>query len=267
MIVEEVEAQYNIRRRHPESPGHYARYQAESERVRNTLACDLDVPYGTSAGETLDIFRAASARGPLFVFIHGGYWRALDKRDVSFIAEPFVAAGIGVVTINYDLTPKVEVEEIVAQSRRALRWVDQHLDRLGGDPDQVFVGGHSAGGHLAAMALLAEPALRLAGAVALSGIFDLVPLLHTNVNDAIRLDETRARALSPLHHWRPTSTPLLVGVGGGETDGFITQSTRFAAAAGVPAHVWPALDHYTLMHELARPDSAVHRAVADFIRR
>lgn len=265
MIVEAFEADYNIRRRHPESPGHYARYQAESERVRKSLPCEIDVAYGASAGETLDVFPAARRGGPVFVFIHGGYWRALDKRDVSFIAEPFVAAGIGVVTINYDLAPRVEVEEIVAQTRRALRWIEGNPGRLGGDPARIFVGGHSAGGHLAAMALLAAPPLHLAGAVALSGIFDLVPLLHTNVNEAIRLDEDRARRLSPLCHWRPTATPLLVGVGGGETNGFIVQSTRFAEIAGVPAHVWPDLDHYTILHELARPDSPVHREVARFI--
>lgn len=265
MIDEAFEAQYNIRRRHPESPGHYARYAAESERVRQSLACELDVPYGPSPGETLDIFPAATRGGPVLVFIHGGYWRALDKRDVSFIAEPFVAAGIGVITINYDLTPKVEVEEIVRESERALRWVEAHLAGLGGDPAQIFVGGHSAGGHLSAMALLAEPPLPLAGAILLSGVFDLVPLLRTNVNDAIRLDEARARALSPVYHWKPTRVPILVGVGGAETDGFIGQSQEFADVAGVPAHVWPGLDHYTIMHELARADSQVHRAVAGFI--
>jgi arylformamidase len=265
MIDEAFEAQYNIRRRHPESPAHYARYTAESERVRRSLACELDVAYGTSAGETLDIFPAARPGGAVLVFIHGGYWRALDKRDVSFVAEPFVAAGTSVVAINYDLTPKVEVEEIVRQSERALRWVAAHMTRIGGDAARLFVGGHSAGGQLSAWALLAAPPLPLAGAVLLSGVFDLEPLLHTNVNEQLRLDPPRARALSPVHHWRPTKVPMLVGVGGAETDGFIDQSRRFADVAGVPANVWAGLDHYTILHELARPDSDVHRAVAGFI--
>src|SRR5580704_3795254 len=141
MIEEAFEAEYNIRRRHPESPRHYARYAADSAAARAALGGQLDLRYGEGAGETLDFFPAARADVPLFLFIHGGYWRALDKGDFSFIAPAFVAAGIAVALINYDLTPKVTVETIVAQTQRGVLWVHENARRLGFDRDRLVVGG------------------------------------------------------------------------------------------------------------------------------
>ena len=257
MIDEAFEAEYNIRRRHPESPQHYARYAADSAAARATLPCRIDLRYGKAPGETLDFFPAATADAPLFLFIHGGYWRALDKSDFSFIAPPFVAAGIAVALINYDLTPKVTVETIVAQTQRAIRWVHDNaalpFDRRG-----LVVGGHSAGGQLAAMALAAEPGLPIAAGIALSGVFDLVPLLKTNVNVQLTLDETRARALSPTHHPRSDRAPHLIGVGSAESGGFIWQSRAYAERVGKVAKIYPGLDHYTIMSALADPASDVH---------
>jgi arylformamidase len=266
MIDEAYEAEYNIRRRHPESPRHYARYAAESEAARSGLSCQIDRCYGEADGERFDFFPAAHRGVPLFLFIHGGYWRALDKRDFSFIAPSFVAAGIAVALINYELAPKATVEEIVAQTQRAIGWTHSRASELGFDPRRLVVGGHSAGGHLTAMALAAEPALPIAPGVAISGVFDLVPLLKTNVNVQLALDKDRAGQLSPMHHPRPARAPALICVGGGESDGFIGQSRNFAAHIGKRARVYPRLDHYTIMSELARPGSDIHhevRAVID----
>jgi len=221
MIDEAVDAHYNIRRRHPESPQHYARYAADSAAARAALGGRIDLRYGDADGERLDFFPAASADPPLFLFIHGGYWRALDKRDFSFIAPAFVAAEISLALINYDLTPKVTVETIVAQTRRAIGWTHKNAGELGFDPNRLIVGGHSAGGHLTAMALAADPRLPIAAGIAISGVFDLVPLLKTNVNEQLTLDEARARNLSPMHHPRPERAFGLVCVGGAEIDGFI----------------------------------------------
>jgi arylformamidase len=257
MIDEAFEAQYNIRRRHPESPQHYARYIADSAATRAALDGKLDLRYGPAPGETFDFFPAAHADAPLFLFIHGGYWRALDKGDFSFIAPPFVAAGIAVALINYDLTPKVTVEIIVAQAQQAIGWI--HNDNgLMFDRRRLVVGGHSAGGQLTALALAAEPRLPIAAGIALSGVFDLVPLLKTNVNVQLTLDEARARALSPMHHPRLDRAPDLVCVGGAESDGFIWQSRAYAERVGRTAKVYPGLDHYTIMSALADPASAVH---------
>jgi arylformamidase len=257
MIEEAFEAEYNIRRRHPESPQHYARYAADSAAARATLRGHLDLRYGEEPGETLDFFPAARADAPLFFFIHGGYWRALDKSDFTFIAPPFVAAGIAVALVNYDLTPKVTVETIVAQTQRAICWVYDN-GALPFDRNRLVVGGHSAGGQLTATALAAEPRLPIAAGVALSGVFDLVPLLKTNVNVQLTLDEARARALSPMHHPRPDRAPALICVGGAESDGFIWQSRAYAEKVGKTAKVYQGLDHYTIMSALADPASDVH---------
>lgn len=259
MIDESVDAQYNIRRRHPESPQHYARYEADSAAARAALECRIDLRYGEMTGETLDFFPAARRDAPLFFFVHGGYWRALDKRDFSFIAPPFVAAGIAVALVNYDLTPKVTVETIVAQVLRGVAWTHARATTFGFDPNRLIVGGHSAGGQLTAMALAAD--LPIAAGIAISGVFDLVPLLKTNVNVQLALDEARARALSPMHHPRPDRAPALICVGGAETGGFIEQTRDFAAKVGREAVVYPGLDHYTIISELARPDSGIHRDV------
>lgn len=257
MIEEAFEAEYNIRRRHPESPQHYARYAADSAAARAALGGPLDLRYGEAPGETLDFFPAGRADAPLFFFIHGGYWRALDKDDFTFIAPPFVAAGIAVALVNYDLTPKVTVETIVAQTQHAIRWVyDQ--EKLSFDRNRLVVGGHSAGGQLTALALAAEPRLPIAAGIAMSGVFDLVPLLKTNVNVQLTLDEARARALSPMRHPRPDRAPALICVGGAESDGFIWQSRAYAEKIGKPAKVYPGLDHYTIMSALADPASDVH---------
>lgn len=266
MIDEAVDAEYNIRRRHPESPQHYARYETDSAAARVALGGRIDLRYGEAEGERLDFFPAAGGSPPLFLFIHGGYWRALDKRDFSFIAPPFVAAGISVALINYDLTPKVTVEEIVAQTQRAIGWTYRNASELGFDPRRLVVGGHSAGGHLTAMALAAEPRLPIAAGVAISGVFDLVPLLKTNVNVQLTLDEDRARRLSPMHHPCPDRAPELICVGGAETDGFIRQSQGFAERFRKSAKIYPGLDHYTIMSALADPQSDIHcdiRAIVD----
>ncbi len=257
MIQEAIEKEYNIRRRHPESPRHYARYAADSAAARAALGGEIDLRYGEAPGETLDFFPAGQADAPLYFFIHGGYWRALDKGDFSFIAPPFVAAGIAVALVNYDLTPTVSVETIVGQTQQAIRWVHDNV-ALPFDRSRLVVGGHSAGAQLTAMALAAEPRLPIAAGVAMSGVFDLVPLLATNVNVQLTLDAARARALSPMHHPRPERTPNLICVGGAESDGFIWQSRAYAEKLGTTAKVYPGLDHYTIMSALADPASDVH---------
>jgi len=264
MIDPSVDAEYNIRKRHPESPQHYARYEVESAAARFRLECRLDLRYGEAPGETLDFFPAARANAPLFFFIHGGYWRALDKRDFSFIAPSFVAARVGVALVNYDLCPKVTIETIVAQVLRSIRWTYDHT-ALDFDRDRLVVGGHSAGGHLTAMALAAEPRLPIAAGIAISGVFDLVPLLKTNVNDQLALDEERARALSPAHQLCPDRAPSLICVGGAETGGFVGQSRDYAARLGKSAKIYPGLDHYTIMTALADPASELHADVRRII--
>jgi arylformamidase len=266
---EALEAQYNLPRRHPERGSMLAAFGRESERVRAALPVQLDVPYGEGPQETLEIFPAAASEpAPVLIFFHGGYWRSMDKRDFSFVAGPLVPAGIAVVAPNYALVPRVSVDEIVEQARLAVAWVCRNAATFGGDPSRIFVSGHSVGGHLAATAALTDwaaaglPPDLVKGGCSISGLFDLEPLLYTSINDDLRLDAAAAARLSPVRHLRQGLPPFVVAVGALETEEFVRQSLEFAAAwraAGSPCdeHVLAGLNHYTIILECARPESAV----------
>jgi len=214
---------------------------------------------------------AKAPGAPVLVYIHGGYWRALDKRDQSFVAPPFVAAGAMVVTPNYALCPKVTIEHIVLQLVRSLAWVWRHAAEHGGDRSRIVVAGHSAGGHLAAMMLACDwravapdlPADLVKGALAVSGVFDLEPLRHAPfLAPDIGLDAARASKLSPA--WMPAPRGRLVAVvGGDESEEFLRQNALIADAWGadvVPVcEQVPGRHHMDVLHDLADPGSRTHR--------
>ena len=265
------EAGYNLRRRHPDFATHLATWEDESARVRDSLACTLDVRYGPGPNMTADLFPAPAPGAPIQVFIHGGYWRAMDKASHSFPAEGFVAAGAAAVSLNYALAPRVTLETIVEQCRSALEWVADNAARLQGDPDRIFVSGHSAGGHLTAMMLCTDwaargrPARLAKGGTAISGIFDLAPILETSINDDVRLDADAARRNSPIHNLPAAGAPLIAAVGAAETPAFVAQNRAFAeawAARGFDARIMEIEDlhHYTVVSEMGRPGSALTRA-------
>lgn len=272
------EKQYNMRERHPDYPVYFERYQSQSARVRDALGGRLDVKYGPSPDETLDIFPARSAGAPVHVFIHGGYWRALDKQDFSFVAEPYVAAGVAVVCINYALAPRVTVDEIVRQTREAVAWTWRNAETFGGDPDRVFVSGHSAGGHLVAVTAATDwssrglPADLVKGGLAISGLFDLQPFLQTSINADIRLDQAGADRNSPIRHLPDRGPSLVVAVGAGESEEFIRQSRDFAAAwrtRGLPGEhlLLPRLHHFDIILELADAKAPLARKMLSLIGR
>src|SRR2546423_8112114 len=146
-----VERGYNNRAAVPEHPLFIARYTELSRAAVKALSPQLDLRYGPGPKETLDLFvPRGNARGT-FVFIHGGYWRAFDKADFSFVATPLVAAGVAVAVMNYDLCPAVTIAEIVDESRRAMVWLARRGAQYGVSADRIIVGGHSAGRHLVAM--------------------------------------------------------------------------------------------------------------------
>ena len=144
---------YNNRALVPDYAAYFARWAQTSVVARQTSSCQLDVPYGDGPNEMLDIFPGAGVKAPVLVFLHGGYWRSLDKADHSFIAPAFTQAGACVVIPNYALCPAVTIPDIVLQMVKALAWTYRHVAAYGGDPRRITVVGHSAGGHLAAMLL------------------------------------------------------------------------------------------------------------------
>jgi arylformamidase len=268
IIDQTLEAEFALRQRHPEREEVYDDHRRRSAALRARGDCRLDLRYGAGPRCLLDVF-SADKDAPVLFFIHGGYWRALDKSDVSFIAEPFQRAGMTVVMPGYDLVPAVRVGDIVDQARAALAWV---IDRIA--PERIVVAGHSAGGQLAAMLALDQaergsgPIIGLAG---ISGAFDLRPLLRTSINSDLNLSAEEAESASPqvrLGALRPTAPlmPLLAVVGGDETDGFKQWTADLAIgwrAHGAPAtHIEHAgHSHFTILDALVEDEGEIPRAI------
>ena len=263
-----LDAQYFLRGRVREHPEYFRRWAEDSAAVRRTRPCRLDIPYD---GERLDLFPAERAAAPCLLFIHGGYWQALDKSDFSFLAPAFQDAGIAVAVVNYTLAPKAGMDEIVRQNRAAVAWLYRNAREYGIDPARIHVAGHSAGGHLTAMVLATDWAAfeldrnPVRGACAISGLYDLEPIRLCYLNDVLGLDAAAVERNSPLHHLPKRSPPLILSVGTAETDEFLRQQEGFAAAwraAGLSLEIADQLgdNHFDVVGRLGQ-ESALHRAV------
>ena len=272
-----LDAQYNNRARVPGYARFLERWAQASALARERLSRRLDLRYGDGPNETLDLFPSPRANAPVLIFIHGGYWRALDKSDQSFVAPAFVAAGAMVVLPNYELCPRGTIETISLQMARAVAWVWRHAALYGGDPRRIVVAGHSAGGHLAAMMAACDwkrvgadlPERVLAGSLALSGLFELEPIRHTPfLQDDLRLTPEMAARTSPARFKDPGGV-LHAWVGGDESEEFHRQNDLIRQQWGprtVPVcAAAPGTNHFTVLHELATPDSAVHRSALDLL--
>lgn len=191
-----------------------------------------DLAYGPGRFERLDLYRPAGARrAPVFVFIHGGYWQASDKIQHAQFSQGLLDAGFAIAMPNYGLAPETPLEASIAQTVAALNFLVREADALGLDPAELHLSGHSAGGHLAAMALCDPAAPPVASALLLSGLYDLEPLGHLPIGRLLGLDDgERAARLSPLGRPRPPGTRLAFAVGEGESEAFKRQSARLAAA-------------------------------------
>lgn len=267
-----LDVQYNNRARVPEHPELFARWDKASALARaRTGAARLDLRYGDGAGETLDVFPATNPGAPVLVFIHGGWWRALDKADHSFIAPAFNAAGAAVVVPNHALCPAFGIEHIVLQMAGALAWVWRHAAEFGGDASRIALVGHSAGGHLATMLLSCRwkqfaadlPAQPLAGALSISGLYDLEPLRHTPFLQAdLQLTPAAVARLSPAFFPRPRGTRLYAVVGMDESEEFRRQNRLIRDVWGPTAvpvcEDLPRANHFTVLHNLVDPAGRLH---------
>jgi arylformamidase len=264
-----LDAQYFLRARVPEHPEYFRRWAEDSAAVRRTRPCQLDIPYD---GERLDLFPAERRPAPCLLFIHGGYWQALDKSDFSFLVPAFQDAGVAVAVVNYTLAPKAGMDEIVRQNRAAVAWLQRNAREYGLDPARIHVAGHSAGGHLTAMVLATDWSAfgldrdPVRGACAISGLYDLEPIRLCYLNDVLGLDALGAERNSPIHHLPKQSPPLILSVGTGETDEFLRQQEAFAAAwrgAGLALEVadQPGDHHFAVVGRLGESQGPLHRAV------
>ena len=237
----DYESGFNARAQVPEHPAIFARWRADAAQYRAAAPCRLGLGFGETERQALDLFLPEAER--MALFIHGGWWRAMERESFSHIARGLNAHGIGVAVAGYDLCPKVTLGEIVAQMRRA-------VGRLG---RRIVVFGHSAGGHLAAVLASTMPE-QVAAGYAISGVFDLMPLLGVSMNADLRLDAEAARALSPLH-MRPA--PLDCAVGALESNAFKLQSRMQSQAWAAPYEEIDGANHFTVLDPLCDPESAM----------
>ncbi len=254
----DLEAEYNNRNKvanHAEIREGWLRDSA-AFRASHPYA-DLGLSYGLGERQAIDIFWPdASRTGKLAIFVHGGYWQMLTRSVFSHLANGLVAQGVAVALPSYDLCPQVTLAVLVEQVRDAAAFLAR---RRGG---AMLATGHSAGGHLAAMLLATDwaarglPADTISAAMPISGLFDLPPLTHTSVNNALGLDETEARRLSPLFLPSP-GLKLHAIVGGTEGAEYTRQASSIAAAWGGTWEALPDANHFTVVAPLADPASAM----------
>lgn len=267
----DLEAEYNNRKRVPEHPELQAKTAQWSEAYRKEAKAELDQSYGSGPRHRYDLYRPKTgpADGGLVVYIHGGYWQRGERKDSAFVAKELNARGVTVAVPSYSLCPDVTIMDIVAEMRQCLKAVWEKTKQ------KPVVVGHSAGGHLAAAMLATDwskvqgvPADLVKGAYAISGVFDVGPLVPTSLNEALKLDAAKAREASPLFWPAPAKARSFVAAAGGdESQEFIRQALEIAATwskAGVKAEcvVVPNTNHFTIVHELANPESAMVARIA-----
>lgn len=271
-----LDREYNARDSVPDFTDYIRQYAELSARARDTLACMADISYGDHPAMKLDFFPAGPGT-PLFIYIHGGYWRLLSSKDSAFMAECLTGNGISVAALNYALVPEVTLDEIVRQCRAAIAFCVQLAPELGIDGDSIFAGGSSAGGHLAGM-LAAQgwhdefeiPADTVKGILSTSGLMDLEPVRLSHVNEWIHLDRTSAHRNSPIHHLPASHCRVITGAGGDESSEFKRQSAAYAALcrqAGLEVVEIepPGRNHFDVIMELCEPDSDLTKALFDMI--
>ena len=240
-------------------------WAARSDALRKTREAKADLRYGSAPRQRLDVFPCGQAGAPTLAYIHGGYWQMNDKEPYAFFGEALLPAGFNLALIEYTLAPEARLDQIVAEVRAAVAWVIDHAAEHGGDARRVFVAGHSAGGHLTAAAMSDQ---RLAGGIAISGVYDLEPVRLNYLNDKLRLDEAEATRNSPIRHLPSHAAPLVVSVGLGELPELIRQSHEYWAAwqaQGLRGQYLPlpGHDHFSILEELARPSGRLFTALKD----
>jgi len=254
-----------------------AEYSAQSREAERTFPCRKNLRWGDGPDETFDFFPGTSSHAPLVVFIHGGYWQELSKEESLFAAPGCVSNGIAYAAIDYTLAPRTNIARIVEQCRRAVASLHRQAAVLGYDRQQLYVAGSSAGAHLAAMLLVRGwhqtqgiPEDAIAGAILLSGVYDLAPLVGTYIDGPLQITAADVAALSPvgLPHGRPV--PVIVAWGEFETGEFKRQSRDYAErllAYGFPVSSFEVAgtNHFDVVFGLTEPRNTLGRATLGLV--
>ena len=274
-----LEDNYNNMARRTDAPELLRQWSERSERYRRNADAVLDCAYGSGDRERIDIFRCGEQDAPLYVYIHGGYWQRGDKSMYSFVAEPFIESKVDVALIGYPLCPQVSMTQLVDCIRNAIAFLYRNADSLGISATRLNLSGHSAGGHLTAMGLCTDwpeldrdlPENLVKTGIPLSGLYQLKPLLHTSICDALHLTDDEVDSLSPGSLVPAQAAPLLVSVGGAESDEFFTQADRFIEqwsrhGLTLEKHIEPDVDHFDLVNRLASRDSEIFRRINAWLK-
>ena len=246
-----------------------ADWAARSARFREQYPGHLGLPYGKQPRERLDLFLGGNTAAPTLAYIHGGYWQMIHqtKETYSALAEGAVLHGLNVAFVEYTLAPEARMDRIVGEVRNAITWLHQHLGDYGADPERIYVAGHSAGAHLAAMTM---PLGAVRGGIAISGVYDLEPVRLNYINDKLGLDEAETQRNSPMLNFPPMAGPLIVTYGTAELPELRRQSVEYAhawAGRGLPGNLLPIdADHFTILETLAQPDGQLMQALLALVR-
>lgn len=262
-----LDEQYNNRARFPDFEIHFERWTRWSEEARSALPCELDVSVGQSDMECIDIFPAADANAPIYLFIHGGYWYSLDKSHYSYVANGMRPHGITTVVNNFGLAPDYDMDAIVEHNRSTLVWLWRNAESLNADPNRIYICGHSAGGHLGLMLLGTDwasidprlPANLVKGVCSIGGLHDLEPIRLSFLNEKLHLSIEQARRNSPVHLNYTLAAPLLLITAIDESPELHRQSEimhRYWQSLGYPVDlsIPQDLDHFNVVNELGNPN-------------
>ena len=263
---EQLNDQYNTRLQVPEFAGYFDRWEKLSRQTAEQNTILKDIPFGAHPEELLDIFPSKIHHSKTLVFIHGGYWHLLDKTMFHFLAAHFLKYNVTTVLINYPLAPQASIAEIVASCRKALRWLHDNIIRYNGDPTELYLLGHSAGGHLASMLMVEEEAKFVRAMISLSGLFRLEPLMLSYLNDSIGMDRENAIKNSPVFLNPANDCPLLLVTGTDESDEFKDQSEELYQSwkskyNNIELLKVPQKNHYSILDAVVEKDSMLCAAI------
>lgn len=271
-----LDAGYNARASVPDPMVYLNMYREKTDAVKEKLPDYKTHHYGDGADETLDLYLADEG-APLFVYIHGGYWRALGREDSGFMVENMIAHGISVAVLNYSLVPAVTLDGIVHQMHMALAWLWQNADGQTYDKNRIYVAGSSAGGHLSAMMLgdswLTDFGLKqnpVVGGILISGIYDIKPLQLCLINDWMNFDDNTVARNSPIHHIPKNCPPLIVTYGGNESSEFRRQAEEYSESLTTAGHSVdcfgvPMRNHFDIVLDMCESDSMFFKKIKAMI--
>ncbi|MBE7173023.1 MAG: alpha/beta hydrolase [Williamsia sp.] len=276
---ESLDIQYNNRLHVPEYADYFNRWERLSRQTEQELPVIKDLRYGDLPRERLDIYPSLLPHAKTLVFLHGGYWHMLDKSPFQFIANGFHSYPVTTVLLTYPLAPEASIDQIVFSCRKAIGWLYNNLSAFNGDPQQMYVAGHSAGGHLAAMLMATDwptfapglPVNLLKGVCVVSGLFDLVPIHLSYLNRVLQMDIETAESNSPVRLEPLNPCPFIVAVGEAETAEFNDQSKELYACwkhkgIDIQLLVLPGQNHYSIVETIVDPQSALHQALLHFMK-